>query len=186
MTSDVRTNVTASTWRLDPAHSVLEFAVKHLGVATLRGRFTDIEGTIIGDMSEPQNAEVTVTIDAASIDTRNTPRDSHLRSPDFLDVDRYPTITFKSMNIMRSDNNHLMITGLLTLHGATREVRLEATLNGQAIDPIGDEVIGVSATTTINRQDYGLTWNLPLDTGGWMIGDTVRFDLEIEAIRDRH
>jgi len=164
----------AGTYEIDPAHSVVEFQVRHLGLAKVRGRFNSFSGTIeIGD--DPTECRVDVTIDAASIDTRDEQRDAHLRSPDFLDVENHPTLEFRSTAVR--------LEGQLTVRGVTRPVALDVEFEGATTDPWGNERIGVSATTDVNREEFGLTWNQALETGGWLVGKSVRIDLSAEAIR---
>ncbi len=171
----------AGTYEIDPAHSVVEFQVRHLGLAKVRGRFNTFSGTIeIGD--DPTESRVDVTIEAASIDTRDEQRDAHLRSPDFLDVENHPTLEFRSTTV-RLDGDDPRVEGLLTVRGVTRPVTLDVEFEGATPDPWGNERIGVSATTDVNREDFGLTWNQALETGGWLVGKSVRIELSVEAIR---
>ncbi len=171
----------AGTYEIDPAHSVVEFQVRHLGLAKVRGRFNSFSGTIeIGD--DPTESRVHVTIDAASIDTRDEQRDNHLRSPDFLDTEQHPTIEFHSTTV-RLDAEDPKVEGQLTVRGVTRPVTLDVEFEGATRDPWGNERIGVSATTDVNREDFGLTWNQALETGGWLVGKAIRIDLSAEAIR---
>jgi polyisoprenoid-binding protein YceI len=172
-----------STWQIDPAHTTVEFAIKHLMVTTVKGYFGDVRGTIVIDEADPARSLVDATIGAASIDTRNAQRDAHLRAPDFLDVERYPTITFRSRRVEPRGTNAARIIGDLTIRDVTREVVLDATLEGRGRDPWGNERIGFSARTTIDRRDFGLTWNEPLETGGFLLGDQVEISLDVEAIR---
>jgi len=170
----------AGTYQIDPAHSVVEFQVRHLGLAKVRGRFNTFSGTIeIAD--DPAESQVEVTIDAASIDTRDEQRDAHLRSPDFLDVDEHPTLEFHSTTV-RLDGEDPRVEGLLMVRGVTRPVTLDVEFEGATVDPWGHERIGVSATTDVNREDFGLTWNQALETGGWLVGKSIRIDLSVEAI----
>ncbi len=170
----------AGTYQIDPAHSVVEFQVRHLGLAKVRGRFNTFSGTIeIAD--DPAESQVEVTIDAASIDTRDEQRDAHLRSPDFLDVDEHPTLEFHSTTV-RLDGEDPRVEGLLMVRGVTRPVTLDVEFEGATVDPWGNERIGVSATTDVNREDFGLTWNQALETGGWLVGKSIRIDLSVEAI----
>jgi polyisoprenoid-binding protein YceI len=172
-----------SIWQIDPAHTVVEFAVKHMMFATVKGRFGAVHGTIVDDAADPSRSSVEVEIDAASIDTREEKRDAHLRSPDFLDVQSYPTITFTSSRVERAGQDRLRVIGDLTIHGTTREVVLDTTINGRGTNPFGLEVAGFTAETTINRRDFGLTWNMALETGGVLVGDTVKILLEVEAVK---
>ena len=170
----------AGTYQIDPTHSVVEFQVRHLGLAKVRGRFNTFSGTIQID-DDPVDSRVDVTIDAASIDTRDEKRDAHLRSPDFLDVGEHPTLEFHSTTV-RLDGEDPRVEGLLTVRGVTRPVTLDVEFEGATGDPWGNERIGVSATTDVNREDFGLTWNQALETGGWLVGKSIRIDLSVEAI----
>ncbi len=171
----------AGTYQIDPAHSVVEFQVRHLGLAKVRGRFDRFSGTIeIGD--DPTESRVDVTIDAASIDTRDEQRDNHLRTGDFLDVENHPTLEFRSTTVRLEDEDP-RVEGLLTVRGVTRPVTLDVEFEGATRDPWGNERIGVSATTDVNREEFGLTWNQALETGGWLVGKAIRIDLSVEAIR---
>ncbi len=170
-------------WEIDPVHSEIAFSVRHLMVATVRGRFNRFQGVIEFDPAHPESGRVEVTIDAASIDTRNEQRDNHLRSPDFLDVEKYPTITFVSKRIEPLGDNRFRVVGDLTLRGVTREVALEAEFLGVSKDPWGGERAGFSARAKLNRHDFGASWNVALETGGWLVGDTLDVTLDIEAVR---
>jgi polyisoprenoid-binding protein YceI len=175
-----------SRWEIDPAHSHVEFAVKHLMITTVKGRFTDVRGTVSMPDSSPAAATVEATIAAASIDTREVKRDAHLRSPDFLDVARFPVITFRSRGI-RGDSleGRLRLAGELTLHGVTREVVLDVKGAGRVRDMEGNERAGFSARTKIDRTDFGLGWNQALEAGGVLVGTEVRIAIEVELVRKR-
>jgi len=170
-------------WQIDPAHTLVEFAVKHMMFTTVKGRFGGVHGTIVDDAADPSRSSVEVEIDAASIDTREEKRDAHLRSPDFLDVESYPTITFKSSRAEHAGPDRLRVVGDLTIHGTTREVVLDTTINGRGTNPFGLEVAGFTGETTINRRDFGLNWNMALEAGGVLVGDTVKILIEIEAVK---
>jgi polyisoprenoid-binding protein YceI len=172
-----------TTWRIDPVHTHVEFAVRHLMVATVKGRFAEVEGTVTLDETDPANSSVDVRIAAASVDTREPQRDAHLRSADFLDAERHPSLTFKSRRIEPRENGEFTAYGDLTIRGVTREVALEGEHLGTNRSPYGFQVAGFSARTRINRKDYGLNWNAALETGGVLVGDEVRINLEVEAIR---
>jgi polyisoprenoid-binding protein YceI len=172
-----------TTWELDPAHSLVEFSVKHMMFATVKGRFSDVKGTIVTDPADYSKSSVDVTIDAATIDTRDERRDGHLKSPDFLDVANYPTITFKSTKVVSEDATHLTVIGDLTIHGVTKPVELKTQINGQGKNPYGLTVAGFSATTAINRKDFSLNWNVALETGGWLVGDEIKIAIEGELIQ---
>jgi len=172
-----------TTWAIDPVHSVVEFAVRHMMVSTVKGRFTDIRGTIRLDEDQLTQSSVEAEIVAASIDTRDPKRDAHLRSADFLDVEQYPNITFKSTRVEPKGKDRARIVGNLTIRGTTKEVTLDATLNGVGKTPFGTEVAGFSAETSLNRKDWGLNWNVALETGGVLVGDTVKITIEVEAVK---
>lgn len=185
-TTDVLTigdlEVPAGTWRIDPSHSQVGFSVRYLGLSKVRGRFEDFTGSItVGH--EASDASVEATIQAASIDTGERSRDEHLRAADFLDVERYPTIEFRSTSI-RPDAQHWAVEGELTLHGATRPVLLSADVEGIASDPYGNLRLAFTGKTEIDRGDFGLNWNQVLETGGVLVGRRVTIDLEIQALLD--
>ncbi|MGH2530779.1 MAG: YceI family protein [Thermomicrobiales bacterium] len=175
------TTGTQTVYAIDPAHSLVEFSVKHMMFTTVKGRFADVSGRIAADEQNPANSSVEVTIDAASVDTRQEQRDAHLRSADFFDTETYPTITFRSTRVEPTGSDELKVYGDLTIHGVTREVALDTTFNGRGVNPWGAQVVGYSAATQINRKDFGLTYNAALETGGVLVGDTVKIALEIEA-----
>lgn len=178
------TTQTAKTYAIDPSHTTAEFIVRHLMISKVRGRFTAITGSI--DVPEGSNAPVSVdvTIDAASIDTREAPRDAHLTSPDFLDAEKFPKLTFKSTGIDGS-GDAFKVQGDLTIHGVTRPVVLDTTFEGRTTDPYGNDRIGFEAHTKISRKDYGLEWNMALETGGVVVGDEVKIELNVEAIAQK-
>lgn len=171
------------TWVIDASHSIITFSVRHMMISKVRGRFSRFDGTVNFDEQNPANSSVQVTIDATSIDTRDERRDGHLMSPDFLDVANYPTITFTSKRIEVIDDSHGRIIGDLTIRGVTREVTLEVEYNGQSKSPWGTISAGFSASTKINRKDWGLTWNVALETGGVLVGDEVTIEIEIEIVK---
>jgi len=183
MVTTIPETATRTTWAIDPAHTLVEFSAKHMMISTVKGRFTEVEGAIRGDLSEPQNAAVDITIGAASIDSRNDQRDAHLRSVDFLDAENFPTLQFVSKAIVPRGDNEYRVIGDLTLRGVTREVTLDATLEGTAKSPWGTEVVGISASGKINRSDFGLTWNVVLETGGVVVSDAVKIAIELEAVK---
>jgi polyisoprenoid-binding protein YceI len=174
---------TLTTWQIDPAHTLVEFAVRHMMVTTVKGRFAGISGTITSHETDPTRSSVQIEIDAGSVDTREAQRDAHLRSPDFFDVATYPTITFTSTRVVPVGDDRLKVYGDLTIRGVTREVVLEATYQGRSLTPFGTEVVGYSAETTINRTAFGLTWNAVLEAGGVAVADTVKIAIDLEAIR---
>jgi polyisoprenoid-binding protein YceI len=169
-------------WTLDTTHSNVEFSVRHLMIATVKGRFADVRGTVVIDESDPTASDIDVTIAAASIDTRVAQRDEHLRSADFFDVDTFPTLTFKSRKVARRDAG-LTVTGDLTIRGITREVVLAVTEHGRQSDPWGGERAGFEAQGKIHRSDFGLTWNQALETGGVVVGDEIKIAIDAELVR---
>ncbi len=178
------TTQTTKTYALDPAHTTAEFVVRHLMITKVRGRFTGVSGTI--EVPEGSNvpASVDVTIDAASIDTREAQRDGHLKSPDFLEVETFPAIAFKSTGTHGS-GDAFKVLGDLTIHGVTRPVILDTTFEGRSGDPWGNDRIGYEAHTKISRKDFGLEWNQALETGGVVVGDEVKIELNVEAIAQK-
>ena len=172
----------AATWQIDPAHSNVSFSVRHMMISNVRGEFTKVSGTVEGDEKTPTQAVITATIDAASIDTREAKRDGHLKSPDFLDVAKYPTITFKSKKIEPAAAGQFKVTGDLTLHGVTREVVLDVSdLTASIKDPMGKTRAGARATTKIDRKDFGINWSKAMDGGGLLVGDDVSINIDVEA-----
>ena len=179
--------VTASkstAWHIDAAHTQVEFAVRHLMISTVRGRFSDFAGAVIVPDDDFTRAQIEVRVGVASIDTREPQRDAHLKSPDFFDVETYPTMTFTSRRIerYRPDADTYAIVGDLTLHGVTNEIILDATLEGRTTDPWGNDRAGFSATGKINRKDFGLGWNQLLETGGVVVGDEVKIAIDAELV----
>lgn len=172
-----------ATWVLDPSHSLVEFSVKHMMIATVKGRFSKFEGALTADVSDLTTAEIAVTADVASIDTRDSQRDDHLRSADFFDVEQFPTLTFQSARIERVAGAEYKLTGNLTIHGVTHEVTFDTTFEGTGKDPWGNERAGFSAEAKINRKDYGLVWNVALETGGILVGDQVKIAIQISAVK---
>jgi len=173
----------ATTYNIDPAHSHAGFKVRHLMVANVRGEFSKVTGTVVFDREHPENSSIKASIDATTIHTRDEQRDTHLKSADFLDVAKFPTIDFISTEISGS-GDEWKVTGDLTIHGETREVVLE--VEGPAPetkDPWGSTRTGASASTKINRKDFGLTWNVALEAGGVLVGEEIAITLELELIR---
>jgi polyisoprenoid-binding protein YceI len=169
------------TFIIDKAHSEVAFQVRHL-ITKVRGRFTDFDGTIAFDESRPADASVTLTIKAASIDTSEKDRDTHLRSADFFSADEYPTITFVSRRVQPTGARTFDVTGDLTIRGVAREITMPVEYLGTAADPWGKQRAGFEAETTLNRKDSGLTWNAALETGGFLVGDEVKISFSIQAI----
>ncbi|MGE0160521.1 MAG: YceI family protein [Gemmatimonadales bacterium] len=170
-------------WKIDASHSHAEFGVRHMMIATVKGRFSDIDGTVVVEDGDPTTANIDVTIGVASIDTRVEQRDQHLRSPDFFDVERFPTLTFRGTKVRRSGEDRYEVLGDLTIRDVTRPVTLDVRSLGSVRDPWGNDRAGYSATTRINRKDFGLNWNQVLETGGFVVGDEVKVDLEVELVR---
>lgn len=171
----------AGTYEIDASHSVVEFVVRHLGLSRVRGRFNEFAGTLhIGD--DVESSSVQATIQAASIDTRDADRDAHLRGGDFLDVEANPTLEFRS-TALRHEAGQWLLDGELTIAGTTRPVTLDVDFEGGAKDPWGNTRVGFEAETKVNREDFGLTWNQALETGGWLVGKEVKLELSVEAIQ---
>ena len=178
--SGTTTQLPTGTWNVDPIHSSVEFQVKHLGIATVKGVFTDFEGTLeVSDEGVSAHGSVKV----ASVDTREPQRDGHLRSADFFDADQYPEITFKSTAIRPIDDEDFEIEGDLTIHGVTQPLKLNATVEGTETDPQGNERVGLSATATINRSDHGMKFNMALGSGNVVVSDKVKILREISAVK---
>ena len=170
----------AGTWVLDPTHTTVEFEAKHLMIAKVKGRFAEFEGAL--NIAEDATlSSVNVAIKASTIDTRTQQRDEHLRSGDFLDVDKYPEIKFVSTGVKHEDGEDWEIHGDLTIRDVTRPVTLKTEYNGQTADPWGGQRASFSAETKIDREDFGLTWNQALEAGGWLVGKDLKIRLEIEA-----
>lgn len=172
------------TYQIDPAHSAAHFSVRHMMISNVRGEFTKVSGAVLLDAENPANSAVEASIDAASIDTREAPRDAHLKSPDFFDVEKYPEIAFRSTEVAAAGDGELRVKGVLTIHGVSREVTL--TVEGptpEATDPWGNRRIGATATTKINRKDFGLVWNVALEAGGVLVGEDIKISIDMEAIR---
>jgi polyisoprenoid-binding protein YceI len=174
-----------SSWQIDPAHSHAEFAVRHLMISSVKGAFGDVRGTVWVDESDAKTVLVDVTIQVASIDTRQEQRDAHLRSADFFDAARFPTITFRS-RLVEGDHHdsEFRLVGDLTIRDVTREVVLVVSNEGRLTDPWGAERAGFSAQGKIDRTDFGLTWNQALETGGVLVGNEVKISVEVELIRE--
>ena len=172
----------AGTFTLDPAHTVVGATVRHLMVSKVRGKFSDVTGTVTV-AEDPLDSSVEVVIKAASIDTGVADRDAHLRNADFLDVENHPELTFRSTRVAKVEGNDFWLVGDLTIRGVTREVELEVTFEGVAKSPWGQEVIGFSATTELDREEFGMTWNAALETGGVLVGRKLKVEIEAEAVR---
>jgi len=173
---------TKTTWKLDPAHTTVEFSAKHLMITTVKGRITDVAGTIYIDEKNPQNSSVEATLNAVSLDTRTDQRDQHLRSADFLDVEKYPEIKFRSTRI-QGDKDSFKLTGDLTIRDVTKPITLDVEFEGETKDPWGGERVGFSANGKIDRREFGLTWNQALEAGGVVVGNDVKISLEAQAVK---
>jgi polyisoprenoid-binding protein YceI len=173
-----------STWNIDPAHSVAEFKVRHMMISNVKGRFPRVSGTLLLDDAEPANSRIEANIEAASITTGDEQRDGHLKSPDFFHVEQFPALTFRSTAVKPKGAGEATVSGDLTIHGVTRNVDFAVEgPTAPAKDPWGNTRIAVSATTKINRKDFGLTWNAALETGGILVGEEVTISLEIQFVK---
>ncbi len=173
-----------SPWKIDPAHSHAEFKVKHMMISNVKGHFKDLAGTLFLDDTDLTRSKIDASVEVPSIDTRDPQRDGHLKSPDFFDAEKFPTLSFQSSRITDRGNGELSVTGDLTIHGVKRTVTFD--VEGPAAptkDPWGHTRIGLSATTKINRKDFGLTWNATLETGGVLVGDEVTIALEVQFVK---
>jgi polyisoprenoid-binding protein YceI len=171
-----------TTWAIDPVHTSVEFAVRHLMITTVKGRFADVQGTVVLDEATPSAASADITVQVASIDTREPQRDAHLKSADFFEVETFPTLTFRSTGVRSWNADGFTLIGDLTIHGVTREVALDVKNEGRARDPWGGERTGFTATTKIKRSEFGLTWNQLLETGGLAVSDDVKISLDVQLV----
>jgi len=175
---------TTSTWNIDPVHTMAEFKVRHMMITNVKGHFTGVTGMLTLNEQDVTKSHVEASIDAATINTREADRDTHLKSADFLDVEKFPTLTFTSTRVKRTGEGELQVEGDLMIHGVTRKVEFSVegpTPPGK--DPWGNTRIGWTATTKINRKDFGLTWNTALETGGILVGDEVTITFDVEAVK---
>lgn len=174
----------AAPFQIDPSHSGAHFKVRHMMVSTVRGEFTKLSGTMQYDPAKPEAISIEATIDATSINTREEKRDAHLKSPDFFDVAKYPTLTFKSKSAKKTGKGKLAVTGDLTMHGVTKSVVLDVEgLDAEVKDPWGNVRVGAVGTTKVNRKDFGLNWNQALEAGGVLVGETVDIVIEAELVK---
>ena len=174
----------AGTWQIDPSHSAAHFSVRHMMIANVRGTFDKLSGTVVVDGGDPLTARVEAEIDVASIDTRDGKRDEHLRSPDFFDAAAHPKLTFRSKRIEAGKGGAFRVHGDLTIRGVTKTVVLDVEApQGPLKNPWGQTVVGVTATTKIDRKDFGLQWNVALEAGGFLVGDEVKLQLDVELAR---
>jgi polyisoprenoid-binding protein YceI len=183
MTTAAQNPATATTWTIDPMHVEVGFAIRHLMISTIRGRFGAASGVVVFDEANPARTKIDVTIDVASVDTRQEMRDNHLRSPDFFDVATYPTMHFVGTRVEGDVAKKFRVIGDLTIRDVTREVTLDVVNEGTTRDPWGNERVGFSATAKLNRADFNLTWNQALEAGGVMVGDEVKLSIDAELIR---
>ncbi|HUX88577.1 MAG TPA: YceI family protein [Chloroflexota bacterium] len=173
-----------ATYKIDAAHTVVEFAVKHMMFSTVKGSFSKVNGQIEFDPEHPERSSVVAEAEAASVTTRDEGRDGHVRSADFFDVENHPTISFRSTKVQsKGRGEEAKVMGDLTIHGVTKEVAFDAEFLGEGPDPWGGSRVGFNATTTINRKDFGLQWNVPLEKGGFLVGDSVKITLDVEAVK---
>lgn len=171
------------SWLIDSAHTEVNFSVRHMMISNVRGRFERLSGTVEFDEANPGNTAVEVKIEAASLNTNEEKRDVHLKSPDFFATEQYPYLIFKSKRIEVTDATHARLIGDLTIRDVTREASLDVEFNGSAKSPWGTTSAGFSAKTSIKRKDWGLNWNVALETGGWLVGDDVHISIELEIVK---
>lgn len=180
------TQASTSTWNIDPAHTTIEFSAKHMMITTVKGRIADVRGAIVVDEQNPSKSHVEVEMDAKSLDTRSEQRDQHLRSADFLDVDKFAHVTFRSKRIegaTAKPGTEFKVVGDLTIKDVTKEVTLDTTYEGRGKDPWGGERVSFSADTKIDRREFGLTWNAALETGGVLVSNEIKLHLEVQAVK---
>jgi polyisoprenoid-binding protein YceI len=174
------------TWSLDPHHTAVSFSAKHMGVATVRGRFDDVTADLeLDDPNDPTTGSGTVTVKAASVNTGSEMRDNHLRSADFFDAEKYPDIVFRLKSISKSGDDQYKVTGDLTIKGITKEITLDYEHSGTVVDPMGNTKVGGTLTGTVNRTDWGLVWNVPLGGGGLLVGEKVKLEIDGELAQDK-
>jgi polyisoprenoid-binding protein YceI len=174
----------AETYTIDPAHSSIQFSIRHMMVSNVRGAFTGVKGAIVHDAANPANSSIDAEIDVNTINTNDVNRDAHLKTAEFFDVEKYPTMKFVSKKVEKTGDNEYKATGDLTIHGVTKQVVLTVDeVSPEGKDPWGNTRIGASAKGKINRKDFGLTWTAALETGGVLVGDEVKLEFDIEAIK---
>jgi len=174
-----------SPWQIDPAHTDVQFAVKHLMISTVKGRFAEVSGTVVYDPDAPDALKVDIAIPVASLQSNNEQRDAHLKSPDFFDVQNHPTLTFSGRRISGDVSDSFKLFGDLTIRGITKEVALDVSVEGIGADPWGNDRMGFHASTRINRFDFGLHWNAALETGGVVVGADVKISVDVELMRPK-
>jgi len=184
MATSTTTQAATITWKIDPAHSQAEFKVKHMMISNVKGSFSGLSGTLIEDTSDPTRSQIEASIDASTISTGDEQRDTHLKSADFFDQAQHPNMTFKSTKVEKKADGEYKVTGDLTVHGVTKPVTFAVEgPSAPGKDPWGNTRIGLSATTKINRKDFGLTWNAALETGGILVGEDVQITLDVQFIQ---
>ena len=182
-TTGAATEVLSGEYTFDPAHSRIGFVARHAMVTKVRGRFNDVDGKGWFDADDPSRSRLEVTIRATSIDTGNADRDAHLRSNDFFDMETYPEIRFVSTGVEATGDDHFEVTGDLTIKGTTRPVTIDFELTGTALDPFGNRRLGLEGSATVNRKDWGVAWNAPLEAGGVLVGEKVVLEFDVSAIK---
>ena len=180
-----QTATKTTTWTIDPAHTSVNFAAKHMMVTTVRGHLGPISGAIELDENDFTNSEIEVVIDVANLHSRDERRDTHLKSGDFFDVENFPSATFKSTRIERTGEDSYKVTGDLTVRDVTREVVLDTQFEGFTSNPWGQKLVAFTATTKLNRKDFGLNWNVALEAGGVLVGENIKLDIDVEAIKQQ-
>ncbi len=183
MTTITAPSTVTGAYAIDASHSRIGFVARHAMVTKVRGSFNDFEGSGYFDADQPANSHLELVIEAASIDTRNADRDGHLRSNDFFAMDEYPQITFKSTSVEQTGDAEYKVTGDLTIKGVTKAVTVDFDYTGAAVDPFGNHRIGLEGTTTINRKDWGISFNAPLETGGVLVSEKVTLEFDVSAVR---
>jgi polyisoprenoid-binding protein YceI len=172
-------------YQIDPSHSQVTFSVRHMVIATVKGSFNVISGQLNIDEQNPANSSVDAQAETASINTRDANRDGHLRSPDFFDAEKYPTLTFKSTSVVHEGGSEYKVTGDLNIHGVTKSVTFEAEYNGAGKDPWGNNRVALTTKTKINRKDFGLNWNQALEQGGVLVSDEVKIEIDLSAVEQK-
>ncbi len=168
-------------WVIDPSHTTVGFRARHMGLATVRGQFTEFSGTVEGNPNDLTTAKARFEVDTASIDTGDEQRDGHMRSPDFFDVENYPKLVFETKSITAQGGDGYKVVGDLTIKNVTRELELEYEHAGEGTDPFGNRKLGGNLSGTIKRSEWGLTWNVPLDSGGWLVSDNVKLEIDVQV-----
>lgn len=184
MTTATAATVLTGDYTVDPAHSQIGFVARHAMVAKVRGQFTSFQGKAHLDFDNPQASTAELTVDVASVDTHNNQRDEHLRTNDFFDAPNFPQITFRSTSVAKLDDSHYRLTGDLSIKGTTKPVTVDFTYTGTATDPWGKTRVGFEGATTVNRKDWGIEWNAPLEAGGVLVSDKVTLELEVALVKD--